>query len=177
MTALLIVDVQNDFCSGGALEVKNGETITTVINKIAPKFDFVVASKDWHPEDTIHFEKWPLHCIQGTHGAEFHATLLQENIDLVIHKGTENKDDGYSAFQATNVNLTTYLREKKVTQIYVVGLATEYCIKASAIDSLKNGFKTIIVKDAVKGLNPINEVKTLTYLKAKGCVIKEASEI
>jgi nicotinamidase/pyrazinamidase len=93
-TALLIVDVQNDFCPGGALGVKDGDKIVPTINKIIKKFDLVISSQDWHPEDSVHFEKWPVHCVAGTKGAEFHPDLKSEKIDLRLIKGTDNKDDG-----------------------------------------------------------------------------------
>src|SRR5690606_19482878 len=108
--ALLIVDVQNDFCPGGALAVKDGDKVVPVINGIIDKFDLVLASKDWHPVDSVHFEKWPVHCVQNTYGADFHPDLQTDKIDRVLLKGTQNKDDGYSAFEATNVSLADFLR-------------------------------------------------------------------
>ena len=95
--ALLIVDVQNDFCPGGALGVKDGDKVVPVINGIIDRFDFVISSQDWHPSHSVHFEKWPVHCVAGTHGADFHSELDSEKIDLKLYKGTDNKDDGYSA--------------------------------------------------------------------------------
>ena len=97
MKALLIVDVQNDFCPGGALGAPGNDEVVPVINKIQDKFDVVVASKDWHPENSIHFEKWPVHCVANTKGAEFHPDLKTGKIDTIFLKGTGNKDDGYSS--------------------------------------------------------------------------------
>ncbi len=105
MKALLIIDVQNDFTKGGSLEVKDAEQVIPVINRSMPKYDLVLASKDWHPRQTVHFEKWPSHCIAESWGAEFHPDLESDNIDQIFYKGTGNKDDGYSAFEATNIKI------------------------------------------------------------------------
>jgi nicotinamidase/pyrazinamidase len=155
MKALLIVDVQNDFCPGGALAVAQGDRVVPVINKLMPWFPLILASKDWHPKDTIHFKRWPPHCVQNTFGAEFQKDLKIQGIHDIFFKGTFNKDDGYSAFEATNQDLTEFLRSKKVTDLYLTGLATDYCVKATALDSLKNGFKTYVVQDAVKPVEAI----------------------
>ncbi len=106
-TALLIVDVQNDFCPGGALPTPQGDIVVPVINKLMDKFDLILASRDWHPEDTIHFNRWPVHCVKESHGADFPAVLKREKIIQIFEKGTGSKDDGYSAFEATNKNLAT----------------------------------------------------------------------
>ena len=113
--ALLIVDVQNDFCQGGALGVKDGDNVVPVINSIIDKFDIVISSQDWHPEESIHFRKWPPHCIAGTHGADFHPGLKSDKISLKLRKGTDNVDDGYSAFEATNVSLAGFLQENEIS--------------------------------------------------------------
>ena len=153
MRALLIVDVQNDFCPGGALAVPEGDQVVPVINRLMDAFPLVVASKDWHPKETVHFEKWPNHCIQGTLGAEFHPGLNTGKIHEVFLKGTRNKDDGYSAFEATSGDLMGFLRQKGVEELVVTGLATDYCVKASALDAVKNGFKTFVVSDAVRAVD------------------------
>lgn len=152
MKGLLIVDVQNDFCPGGALAVSRGDEVVPVINSLMPRFDVVVASKDWHPANSIHFQKWPPHCVQNTTGAAFHP-LLAEKIQQVFLKGTGNKDDGYSAFEATNLDLDQYLKSRGVTELYVAGLATDYCVKASAIDAARKGFATTLITDAVAAVN------------------------
>ena len=126
MKALLIVDVQNDFCPGGALAAPYGDEVVPVINQLMQKFTVIVASKDWHPKNSAHFEKWPLHCVQNTRGAEFHPDLNDQSIQKVFLKGTSGKDDGYSAFEATNEDLKKYLLDKNVDQLYVAGLTTEY---------------------------------------------------
>ncbi len=112
--ALLIVDVQNDFCPGGALGVKEGDQVVPVINSIIDRFDFVISSQDWHPEGSVHFEKWPPHCIAHTRGADFHPGLKTEKIGLKLRKGTADKDDGYSAFEATNVSFSDGRRQEGI---------------------------------------------------------------
>jgi nicotinamidase/pyrazinamidase len=151
-TALLIVDVQNDFCPGGALPTPQGDIVVPVINKLMDKFDLIIASRDWHPEDTIHFNLWPVHCVKETHGADFPADLKREKIIQIFEKGTGSKDDGYSAFEATNKNLVKYLNEKEIDKLYIAGLTAEYCVKSTVLDALKYGFKTFVIKDAVEGL-------------------------
>jgi len=153
MKGLLIVDVQNDFCPGGALAVPAGDKVVPVINTLLNRFDVVVASKDWHPKRTRHFEKWPVHCVHNTAGAEFHPGLKSEKIEQVFLKGRGEEDDGYSAYEATNLDLEQYLREKGVDELYVTGLATDYCVKASTLDGLRRGFIVYVVKDAVAAVN------------------------
>lgn len=152
MKALFIVDLQNDFCPKGALPTPKGDIIIPVINKLMDKFDFVLASKDWHPENTVHFNKWPKHCIQNSYGAEFPKGLNSEKIHKIFLKGTGNKDDGYSAFEATNENIAEYLIKNNIDELYVTGLTAEYCVKQTVLDSIKNGFKTFVIKDAVEGI-------------------------
>lgn len=153
MRALLVVDVQRDFCPGGALGVKDGNKIIPYINQLMQEFDIVVASRDWHPETTVHFEKWPVHCVQNTEGAEFHPELHLRQINQEFKKGTANKDDGYSAFEATNEDLAAYLKARDVDELYVCGLTTEYCVKSTAIDAVRNGFKTFLFTDAIAAVN------------------------
>ena len=177
--ALLIVDVQNDFCPGGALAVNDGDKIVPIINQIQDKFDFVISSQDWHPANTVHFEKWPPHCIAGTFGADFHPNLITDKIDLKLLKGTGNKDDGYSAFEATNVSLIDYLHENQITDLYVCGLATDYCVKATVLDALENGFHTYVLTDAVAAVNMEkgDDTKALNEMYRKGCTLIESDEI
>ncbi len=152
MRALLVVDVQNDFCPGGSLATPKGHAVVPVINKLIDEFDFVVASKDWHPEDTVHFKIWPRHCVQNTKGAEFHPDLHEYRFDKVFVKGTRNVDDGYSSFEATNENLAEYLKNKNVDTVYIAGLTIEYCVKTTALDAIKYGFRTFVIQDAVEGI-------------------------
>ncbi|HXW69457.1 MAG TPA: nicotinamidase [Dissulfurispiraceae bacterium] len=153
MKALLVVDVQNDFCPSGALPAPEGDKVVPVINRLMAKFQLVVASKDWHSETTEHFRKWPRHCVQGTKGAELHPDLEKYRIDRIFLKGTEDKDEGYSAFDATNVDLERFLKDRGTDTLYITGIATEYCVKESALDAVKRGFTTYVVKDAVEGVN------------------------
>jgi nicotinamidase/pyrazinamidase len=150
-----------------------------VINGIIDKFDLVLASKDWHPVDSVHFEKWPVHCVQNTYGADFHPDLQTDKIDRVLLKGTQNKDDGYSAFEATNVSLADFLREEGVTDLYVCGLATDYCVKATALDACKLGFRTYVITDAVAAvnLNPGDDKKALEEISSQGCILVNSNEI
>ena len=176
---LLIVDLQNDFCPGGALPVKDGDKIVEPINKVMDKFELVIASKDMHPEKTVHFNKWPVHCVRGTKGSEFHPDLNRGKIDFVFEKGTGNKDDGYSAFEATNKNLEEFLKENKVDELYVCGLATDYCVKATVLDALKSGFKTFVLTDCIKAVNvnPDDGEKSLKEMQDKGAILIESKEI
>jgi nicotinamidase/pyrazinamidase len=166
MKALLIVDVQNDFLTGGSLAVKDAEDVIPVINKVMDKFDLVIASKDWHPSKTAHFEKWPVHCVADSKGAEFHPGLSDEKIKQIFYKGTGNKDDGYSAFEATNIELADFLREKEIRELYICGIALEFCVKSTALDALKEGLNVLLVKDAIA-----------TFSKEKEEVDKQYSEI
>jgi len=176
---LLIVDLQNDFCPGGALPVKDGDKIVEPINAILDKFDIVIASKDMHPEKTVHFEKWPVHCVRGTKGSEFHPDLKAEKIDFVFEKGTGNKDDGYSAFEATNKNLEEFLKENNVSELYVCGLATDYCVKATVLDALEKGFKTFVLTDCIKAVNvnPDDGKNALKEMKEKGATLIESKNV
>ncbi len=176
---LLIVDLQNDFCPGGALAVKEGDKIVEPINKIMDKFDIVVASKDMHPENTVHFNKWPVHCVRGTSGSEFHPDLKSEKIDFVFKKGTGNKDDGYSAFEATNRDLEIFLKENKIDELYICGLATDYCVKATVLDALNKGFKTFVLTDCIKAvdINPGDGDKALEEMKRKGAFLVESKDL
>ncbi len=176
---LLIVDLQNDFCPGGALAVKEGDKIVEPINKIMDKFDIVVASKDVHPENTVHFNKWPAHCVRGTFGSEFHPDLKSEKIYFVFEKGTGNKDDGYSAFEATNRDLESFLKENKIDELYICGLATDYCVKATVLDALNRGFKTFVLTDCIKAvdINPGDGDKALEEMKMKGAFLVESKDL
>ncbi len=147
--ALIIVDVQKDFCPGGALPAPKGNEIIPVINSLMDKFDFVIASKDWHPAQTVHFDKWPVHCVRASSGAGFHPKLNEEKINLVALKGTGNSDDGYSAFEATNADVLHWLKKNKIDTVYVSGLTTEYCVKATALDALRSGLKVYAITDAI----------------------------
>ncbi|MEI8234907.1 MAG: isochorismatase family protein [Verrucomicrobiota bacterium] len=149
MKALLIVDVQNDFCPGGALAVPEGDRVIPVINRVMDGFPLVVASQDWHPRATAHFDKWPPHCVAGTPGAALHPGLRRERIAHLFRKGTGDRDDGYSAFEATNTDLEKFLKERGVDEIEVAGLAAEYCVCASALDAVRRGFRVRVIANAI----------------------------
>jgi nicotinamidase/pyrazinamidase len=149
MRALLIVDVQNDFCPGGALAVPQGDRVVPVINRVMDGYPLVIASQDWHPEQTAHFKKWPPHCVAGTPGAELHPTLRRDRLGEIFKKGTGTLDDGYSAFEATNLDLEGFLKERGVDQLDVSGLATDYCVRASALDAARKGFRVRVLTKAI----------------------------
>ena len=175
MNALLIVDVQNDFCPGGTLAAPDGDKVIPVINRLMEHFDIIVASRDWHPKESIHFNKWPVHCVENSFGAAFHPDLNTKKIQQIFLKGTGNRDDGYSAFEATNVNLNEYLKQRNVNELYVTGLATEYCVKESALDAIKNGFHVYVIKEATQGVHQHegDEEKALKEMELKGVKLIE----
>ena len=170
MKTLLVVDVQNDFCEGGALGAPGNDEVVPIINRIMPHFDFVLASKDWHPENSVHFEKWPVHCVKNTKGAEFHPELKTANINKVLLKGTYDKDDGYSAFEATTDNLVEVLKQNNINTVYVAGLTTDYCVKDTVLDALNKGFKVNVVEDAIRAVNvnPGDGDKAIREMKDNG---------
>ncbi|MDH5662702.1 MAG: bifunctional nicotinamidase/pyrazinamidase [Elusimicrobiota bacterium] len=162
--ALLIVDVQNDFCPGGALAVSQGDKIVPILNKYMMIFSRkkwpIFASRDWHPRKSKHFKKfggpWPEHCIQNTRGARLHPGLRLPEETIVISKGMDPDKDSYSAFQAVDSKGTEFLELLKMSgikELYVGGLATDYCVKSSVLDALKFGFKVKLLIDAIKGVN------------------------
>lgn len=162
--ALIVVDVQNDFCPGGALAVAEGNTVAPILAEYAHRFATlgapVFASRDWHPRDTAHFRErggpWPVHCVQGTAGAAFHSDLELPAGAVVVSKGTEPTEDAYSAFQARTsegVALDEELQKRGVQRVYVGGLATDYCVKATVLDALARGFAATLLLDASLGVN------------------------
>jgi nicotinamidase/pyrazinamidase len=162
--ALLIVDVQNDFCPGGALAVAEGDRVALAINLYIERFAVtgapIYASRDWHPAQTSHFKAyggiWPVHCVQNTHGAEFHPALQLSPAATVVSKGMAPDADSYSGFDAVDQNgtpLAELLRAGGVEQIYVGGLATDYCVKQTVLDGLKRGFDVIVLLDAIRGVD------------------------
>ena len=162
--ALLIVDVQNDFCPGGTLVVPEGDKIIPKLNKYIKIFSQkklpIFASRDWHPKKTIHFKKfggtWPVHCVQDTKGAAFHPKLKLPNGVILLYKGMDSEKDSYSVFQAKDSNgmeFLTLLKYLGIQELYIGGLATDYCVRFTAIDALRNGFKINVLMDAIKGVN------------------------
>ena len=162
-TALLVVDVQIDFCPGGALPVPRGDQVVPVLNRYIELFwkrgSPIFASRDWHPPNSRHFEasggKWPVHCVQGTLGAHFHPELILPLGTIVISKGMSIWDDGYSALQGVTENGTAFpmlLRHMNLDRLFVGGLATDYCIKESVLEALKEGFAVTVLADAIRGV-------------------------
>ena len=161
--ALLIVDVQNDFCPGGALAVPEGDRVVPVLNRYIERCRAgqipIIASRDWHPEKTSHFKAyggiWPPHCIQHTKGAQFHPDLKLPKETIVISKGMDPDKDSYSAFQAFDSEgtpLAELLKKRRITHLFVGGLATDYCVRVSVLDALKEGLKVTVLEDAVRGV-------------------------
>jgi len=174
---LLVIDVQNDFCSGGALAVPDGDAVVPVINAFIPSFSNVVLTQDWHPAAHSSFASehenrnpldiiqmpygeqtlWPDHCIQGSHGAEFHADLNHVAANMVVRKGFRQSIDSYSAFfendKTTATGLIGYLKERGVQRVFCVGLATDFCVRFSAEDAHRAGFKTTVLSAACRGID------------------------
>src|ERR1700752_397848 len=152
--ALLIIDFQNDFTSGGALEVPGGDQIAEPVKRLAARFDLIFATRDWHLRDHASFETeggpWPVHCVQGTPGAEFHPAMEGVELKAGGDVGRGREDEGYSGFEKSD--LAQILREHDVDHVYVCGLATDYCVRASAIDACREGFEVTVVEDAVRGV-------------------------
>ncbi|RMH72316.1 MAG: bifunctional nicotinamidase/pyrazinamidase [Gemmatimonadetes bacterium] len=194
--ALIIVDVQNDFCPGGALAVQEGDQIIPIINRLAQsgQFDRIIATQDWHPANHGSFAAnhpgktpgeriklggldqilWPIHCVQGSHGADFHPELDRSHVDCIFQKGTDPQIDSYSGFydngRRKSTGLAEYLHGEGIQQVVVVGLATDYCVKFTALDARQEGFETVLVEDAVRGvnLNPNDVEQAIRAMKAAG---------
>jgi nicotinamidase/pyrazinamidase len=179
--ALLVVDMQNDFCPAGALGVRQGDKIIPAINKYIRNFSKkglpVFATRDWHPKETMHFKKfggvWPVHCIRNAKGAEFHPRLKLPKEAILLYKGMDPKQDSYSAFQAEDANgesLFNLLKILGVKEIYLGGLATDYCVRFSARDAIRLGFKVRVLLDAIKGVNlrPCDSENAIKEMKEEG---------
>ena len=201
MKALVIIDMQNDFMPGGALAVPGGDQIIPLVNKLQEKFELVIATQDWHPENHISLAKnhlgknefesiqvegikqtlWPAHCIQNTSGADFHKDLQTEKIEAIFRKGTNPKIDSYSGFydnaHRKSTGLSGYLKEKGVTSIYFCGLAAEYCVGYSVLDALTEGFKATLFEDATRALNEDAFEATKEQILDKGGRIRLAEDI
>jgi nicotinamidase/pyrazinamidase len=179
--ALLIIDFQNDFVPGGALAVAGGDEIGEPITRLAEDVDVIVATRDWHPPDHASFETqggpWPIHCVQGTFGAELHASIEGLPIAAIVDVGRERNDEGYSGFEKSD--LAEILRDHEVDEVYVVGLATDYCVRASAIDAAREGFDVTVVSDAVRGVEvePGDSERALADMSAAGARVATSSEL
>jgi len=179
--ALLVVDIQNDFCPQGALDVPEGDKVVPILNKYIKFFSKkklpIFASRDWHPKKTVHFNEfggvWPAHCVQGTKGAQFHPKLKLSKKAIILSKGMNSKEDSYSAFQAENadgISFLNLLKIFKIEEIYIGGLATDYCVKFTTLDALKKGFKVRVLMDAIKGVNlkPDDSIRAIKLMLKKG---------
>ena len=172
--ALLIVDFQNDFTPGGALGVEGGDEIAARVNELAASggFDLVVASRDWHPPHHSSFEEqggiWPVHCVQGTEGAELHPSLDLGNVDLVFDKGQAQDTDGYSNFETPALH--EILRERGIGRLTVAGLATDYCVKDSVLDARKLGYEVDVEGDAIRAVDrePGDGERAIEAMRAAG---------
>ncbi|MBA3261803.1 MAG: nicotinamidase [Thermoleophilaceae bacterium] len=175
--ALLIIDFQNDFTAGGALAVPDGDAIADRVNGLigSGDFDLVVATRDWHPPDHASFTDqggpWPPHCVQGTHGAELHPSVPREKIDAVVDAGYERDLEGYSGFEQTD--LASILRAHAIDEVMVAGLATDYCVKQTAADALREGFRVTIDRGAIRGIDvrPGDSERALVELRAAGAEV------
>ncbi|AMM54003.1 nicotinamidase [Pyrococcus kukulkanii] len=176
--ALIVVDMQRDFMPGGALPVPDGDKIIPRVNEYIKKFKekgaLIVATRDWHPENHISFKErggpWPKHCVQNTPGAEFVVDLPEDAV--IISKATDPDKEAYSGFEGTN--LAEILKEKGVKKVYICGVATEYCVRATALDAVKHGFEVYLLKDAIKGITLEGEEKALREMKERGVKILES---
>ncbi len=201
--ALLVIDVQNDFCPGGSLAVEHGDEVVPVINALMPRFSLVVATQDWHPPDHVSFASahaghkpldvvrvggieqvlWPDHCVRGTRGAELHSKLDAAQVGLLLRKGRRSELDSYSAFfendHRTDTGLQHYLKGLGVTEVVVCGLATDYCVLASAMDAVRVGFRVMLVEDACRGVDfPAGNVaRAIRTMKEAGVKVVSAAAL
>jgi nicotinamidase/pyrazinamidase len=159
-TALILVDIQNDFCPEGALAVNEGDQIVPIVNRLIPEFPLVISTQDWHPANHISFKErggpWPPHCIQGTGGADLHHDLETERIAYYFRKASSQDKDDYSEFEGKDAQgrtLDELLRSLGVTKLYVVGLATDYCVLETVLDGIKYGYDVYPVTDAMRAVN------------------------
>lgn len=206
MKALLLIDLQNDFCKGGALEVKEGDNVISVANSLLKKFKnedaLVVATKDWHPITHKSFASnsngkigevgmlnglpqvwWPNHCVQNTFGSEFHPELDSNLIDKTIFKGTDEEIDSYSGFfdngKLKKTELDTILKTNNIDTLYIMGLATDYCVKFSVLDALELGYKVYLIEDGCRGVNltPTDSAASIKEMENRGAIIIKSFEV
>ncbi len=204
--AFLVIDIQNDFCEGGSLAVPGASEIIPIVNNLIKKFKasggLIVATKDWHPQTHKSFASnsggavgeigelnglpqiwWPDHCVQNTAGSDFHPKLQKDYIDVIVYKGTNPEVDSYSSFfdnaKLEKTNLDVILKEKGINTIYIVGLATDYCVKFSALDGIDIGYDVYVVEDGCRGVNlsPDDSRNAIEEMKLKGAKIIKSSDI
>lgn len=203
MRALVLVDIQNDFLPGGALAVRDGDQVVAVANALSPRFDLVVATQDWHPADHRSFASnhegrdigevidlnglpqvlWPDHCVQDTWGAEFAPGLDTSRIARVFRKGVDPEIDSYSGFfdngHRRSTGMGEWLRAQGVDEVLVLGLATDYCVKFTALDARHLGFRTVVVEDGCRGVNlaPDDSDKALAALREDGVEVVRSDRL
>lgn len=188
--ALVVVDMQNDFCPSGALGVPEGDRVVPVLNKYIELFRKaglpVYFTRDWHPPVTVHFKAyggaWPPHCIEGTKGAEFHPDLKVPQGAVIMSKGDDPNEDSYSAFSGHDEKgrgLAEVLRDDGISHFYIGGLATDYCVKETSLDAFKEGFEVTVLIDAVKGVDliPGDSERALEEIKSKGAKVATLGDI
>jgi len=201
--ALVLVDLQNDFCPGGALAVPGGDEVIEVANRMQKHFDLIVATQDWHPADHGSFAAnhegkepgqfieldgleqilWPVHCVQDTPGAELVAGLETERISKIFPKGTDPKVDSYSGFydndHRKSTGLSEFLRERQILDVYVLGLATDYCVKFTAIDARRDGFSAYLIADGCRAveLNPGDGEEAIEEMRRSGVAVLQSGQI
>jgi len=202
-TALIMVDLQNDFCSGGSLEVPGGDAVIPLANRLQAYFDVLIATKDWHPEDHMSFASnhpghkigdivvvhglqqvlWPDHCLQEMKGSEFHPQFDASRIHQIVLKGTDKTIDSYSAFfdneHRRSTGLADYLRNQGIKKIYIMGLATDYCVKYSCRDAVKLGFDVSVIEDGCRGveLKPGDIAAAYQEMQDEGVKVVQSMDI
>ncbi len=172
--ALLVIDVQNDFCPGGALPVPGGDGVILPLNRLINRFETVIYSRDWHPDDHCSFSldpqfmdgSWPVHCVQDTPGAEFPFALRVPLDAVIVSKGTDPNKEAYSAFQDTD--LKNILASRQIQRVFIGGLALDYCVKETALDARRAGFEVYVVEDATRAVSEETGRQAMEALKAAG---------
>ena len=179
---LIVVDLQVDFCPGGALAVAEGDAVVPTVNRLLELPGWMkVATRDWHPADHVSFQAqggiWPVHCVAETPGAAFHPQMGAENVEMVVSKATTRDAEAYSGFDGTS--LADDLRAAGIGRLFVCGLATDYCVKATALDARREGFDVVVVEDAVRAVNvdPEDGENAIEEMRAAGCVFALSEDI
>ena len=203
MNALLVVDIQNDFLPGGALAVPDGDKVIPIINGLVERFDLILATQDWHPANHGSFAAnhpnrhpgevidlngieqvlWPIHCVQGSPGADFSAQMRTDRFAKIFRKGTDPGIDSYSSFfdnaRRRSTGLSDYLHERQVNELFICGLATDYCVKFSVLDSTSLGIRTYVIADACRGVNlkPDDSATAIAEMRKAGGLMIDSAEI
>jgi len=185
-SALILVDIQNDFCPGGALAVDEGDQIVPIVNKLIAEFPLVISTQDWHPANHISFKErggpWPPHCVQGSRGAELHPDLRTDTVEHYFRKASSPGKDDYSEFAGKDDrgrSLDELLKSEGVKTLYVVGLATDYCVLETVLDGLKYGYEVYAVRDAMRAVNvnPGDGEKAFERMAAAGAHLMTSDEV